>query len=464
MTVADTAAAPQDWTWSPQPEAQAVVDELLAAFLRRCPRADTLATRMKDGAGTRFKDWVDSIYIPAKDTELIARIEAVGFERTDLAVSCSLQAVYRNTKGLFPEIVTHDDDKLNVALKIERVADFMARQGVEITTETTSGVPGDPVRWTQAFPGDHAELWGIERHGVDHFGEANTTDETRTKAAYHLERLRTRPRHIAPGQEEAGFASIHERLDAAIADLGRDWTCDLFFQAERDYWMSRNRAGRVQYARQNAMGLGWANHDHHTFRCSRAHYPKVIAVLEKLGFFLREKFYAGGEAGWGAQVLEQPVTKIVIFADVDMRPDEVTGDFPHDGFGPKDDYGTVGLWVALHGESMLNAGMHHLECQFDWHALTNQLDKEAGIGMMAPFTTFPFLRQAFTEGERWAVAPERLDKLVSEGHISSEQAAKMREHGAIGSHLENLERNDGFKGFNQHGVSDIISRTDARKH
>ena len=35
--------------------------------------------------------------------------------------------------------------------------------------------------------------------------------------------------------------------------------------------------------------------------------------------------------------------------------------------------------------------------------------------------------------------------------------------GAIGSHLENLERNDGYKGFNQHGVSDIISRTDPRK-
>jgi hypothetical protein len=35
--------------------------------------------------------------------------------------------------------------------------------------------------------------------------------------------------------------------------------------------------------------------------------------------------------------------------------------------------------------------------------------------------------------------------------------------GAIGSHLENLERNDGYKGFNQTGVSDIIARTDPRK-
>jgi hypothetical protein len=33
----------------------------------------------------------------------------------------------------------------------------------------------------------------------------------------------------------------------------------------------------------------------------------------------------------------------------------------------------------------------------------------------------------------------------------------------LGSHLEILERNDGYKGFNQTGVSDIIARTDPRK-
>ena len=34
--------------------------------------------------------------------------------------------------------------------------------------------------------------------------------------------------------------------------------------------------------------------------------------------------------------------------------------------------------------------------------------------------------------------------------------------GAIGSHLEILERNDGYKGFNQTGISQIIRRTDPR--
>ena len=36
--------------------------------------------------------------------------------------------------------------------------------------------------------------------------------------------------------------------------------------------------------------------------------------------------------------------------------------------------------------------------------------------------------------------------------------------GAIGSHLENLERREGFKGFNQQAVSAIIAATDPRLH
>ncbi|MDB5291742.1 MAG: hypothetical protein JWL69_2983, partial [Phycisphaerales bacterium] len=75
---------------------------------------------------------------------------------------------------------------------------------------------------------------------------------------------------------------------------------------------------------------------------------------------------------------------------------------------------------------------------------------------------FPYLRQAFTEGEIWPVRPERIDRLLARNQITPEQAQRFREHGAIGSHLENLERNDGFKGFNQTGVSDIIQRTDPR--
>jgi hypothetical protein len=116
----------------------------------------------------------------------------------------------------------------------------------------------------------------------------------------------------------------------------------------------------------------------------------------------------------------------------------------------------------LHGEAFLEAGMHHLECQFDFDAARAQL-AEAGVETMAPFTDFPFLRQAFTTGEMWPVNPQRIDQLAAQCRISAEQADRFRREGALGSHLEILERNDGYKGFNQTGVSDIISRTDPRR-
>jgi hypothetical protein len=161
--------------------------------------------------------------------------------------------------------------------------------------------------------------------------------------------------------------------------------------------------------------------------------------------------------------MEQPYTGIITFNDVDLTPDELMGDFSHDGLAPREKLGTVGLWCALHGDSFNQAGMHHLEAQFDFDSLKDQLEREDGVKTMKPFTNFSYLRQAFTEGERWKVDPKRVQRARKAGYVTDEQAKQFTEQGAIGSHLENLERNAGFKGFNQTGVSEIISATDPRK-
>ena len=85
------------------------------------------------------------------------------------------------------------------------------------------------------------------------------------------------------------------------------------------------------------------------------------------------------------------------------------------------------------------------------------------VNTMKPFSDFPFLKQAFTEGERWPVRPERIERLVEAKLITAEQVKKFLKEGAIGSHLENLQRKGGFKGFNQKSVSVIIEATDPRK-
>jgi len=183
--------------------------------------------------------------------------------------------------------------------------------------------------------------------------------------------------------------------------------------------------------------------------------------LEELGFQCRERFYAGKEAGWGAQVLEQRDSSIVVFADVDLGPDEVSGDFAHQSLPPRDHLGTVGLWCKLHGEAFLQAGMHHLECRFAFNAARHRL-RRAGIEVMKPFTDLPYLRQAFTAGETWAVEPGRIEAASAAGLITRHEADEFLGSGAVGSHLEILQRDEGYKGFNKAGISEIIRDTDPR--
>jgi hypothetical protein len=107
--------------------------------------------------------------------------------------------------------------------------------------------------------------------------------------------------------------------------------------------------------------------------------------------------------------------------------------------------------------------VHHWEAWFDFDQLRAQLERQ-GVSTMKPFSNFEFLRQAFTEGERWPVRSERVEKLLREGLVTREQAERFSREGALGSHLENLQRRGGFKGFNQKSVSVIISATDPRKN
>lgn len=442
--------------WSTQPEAQRLVNDLVSEFLVSCSAAANLALRMLHESGTKFIDWVDHIQV-ARAEDIEQRLVETGFTRRAVpgAPHC-----YVHEGAMFPAVVLSGELPMTrVAIKADSVVDFLAAHGVADDLAVQGG-PMARMRRAPVFRSRGAELWVIERHGYRGFAIEEPDPAEAVATLRHKEAFRRRSRDL--GDDAHGYEHLNVLIDEAIADLGPDLTCDLFFFAEREHWQRRNKAAQVQFGRQNRLGLGWANHDHHTYRSSRERFSDLILVLEKLGFEPRERFYAGAEAGWGAQVMEQEACNITIFADVDMSPEELQGDFAHVGLEARRELGTVGLWCGLHGEAMLQAGMHHLECQFSFEALRDQL-AAANINTMAPFTSFPFLRQAFTEGERWPVAEKRLAKLVERGAITPSMALHFRMEGAIGSHLENLERNDGFKGFNQHGVSQIIAKTDPRK-
>jgi hypothetical protein len=438
--------------WQPQPLAGAIISDLVEDLCKRLPSVAALGVRLRQESGIRLIDLVDAIVVRGTPG-LSDRLRRSGFT---LQPRRGADICFSHGGGSFPDLILVPEPMLSVFIAVESVADFCAAHGLDGAIE---GEPGAPYRRVQAYGGEHCALWVVERHGYDGFQVTDLQPRYALDCQRVRERFRTRRRLFANDLD--GFDHAENLITQANLAVGRDMACELFFQAEREYWQRRNAAGRLQKARQDLLGLGWANHDHHTYRSSRACFLRLIQLLELLGLQCRERFYPGAQAGWGAQILEHPVTGIVVFADVDMSPQEAHQDFAHQGLPPGTALGTVGLWCALHGEAFLEAGMHHLEALFAFSDLTAQLS-ERGVEMMPAFTDFPHLRQAFTVGERWVVRRERVMRLLAGELIDAHQARSFLDAGVLGSHLENLERNDGFKGFNQSGVDHIIRDTDPR--
>jgi hypothetical protein len=424
----ETAAAAFDWPLAY--EAEALIARHLRMILDHHPVADRLARRMGEETGTDFFEWVDHLVFGPGGRDAW---EQAGFVVDDVPAPAGC-TVLHHPRAMLPRVVLDPaaiapDRPQRVAIRPERLDDFCAAMGVEALP---SAGPRAGYRQVIVAAGRSGELVAVERFADRGFVSREPSAE-RVHAIVRVQEL-WRSRRLA-GQEDAEAAQrAHHTLDRVLQLIDPDAACQLFFEEERRYWESRNRAARLQRRRQDRLGLGWGNHDHHTFRCSRAHFVDLIELLRRLGFTKRERYYAGAEAGWGAQILEQPTTGIVVFADVDLLPEETEIDFSARRLPPAPVLGTVGLWCGLHGDSLFGAGMHHLEARFDFDRLREQL-AAAGVGTMKPFSDFPFLRQAFTEGERWAVAEARLDRLLAAGLITAEQHATFRRVGGGGRHL-----------------------------
>ena len=449
---------PDNFNWPLAYEAETLLSTHINAFLAKNATAARLAARMHAETGTEFFEWVDHFTV-SPDHEKDFR--ALGFvpEATDTPAG---HLVLAHPHAMLPRILVTlksapSPFPRSLAIRPEFLADFMARQGL---TGEPACAPCARYRILNVSDENGSLFQAVERLGYRGF-LVNEPEPGFAAAVLKVRELwRARKRDFTDDND--GVKHAFDTLRKSTGLVGRDAACELFFAEEREFWMFRNRAGRVQKRRQDQLGLGWANHDHHTFRCSRQYFPDLVKFMEMLGLEKRERFYAGAEAGWGAQVMESAAVGIVVFADVDLLPDEVNEDYAAKRLPEIPAARTVGLWCGLHGDSFLQAGMHHLEARFNFPLLREQLAAE-GIVTMKPFSDFPFLKQAFTEGERWMVDPRRVDALLRKGIVTAAQAAGFIQDGAIGSHLENLERKGGFKGFNQQAVSAIIAATDPRR-
>lgn len=438
--------------WQRHAAAEQFILDNLDDFRSRCDTLARFEERLVKQASGWLLDWVDHLVLP-DSKHIRKRLTDIGFVVRPLAD----QTVWHHPGAQLPRaVLTNGKVPSGLALCVENLGDFLQANGFRGEIE---GEPFSPYRRARWDDGQGVALLAVERRGSS---DLSLTGQPEGRLAAYLSAMelwQTRPRK--GDDEDRLWEDLCRRVAKMVALLGFDVAAHLVCQGERQYWLSRNFAGRLQQGRQATLGLGWGNHDHYTFRSSRRHFSRLVKLFSGLGFLNRERFYAGDEAGWGAQVMENPTAGLTLFLDVDLAPEEVLTDFSQEDLPERKELGTVGLWCALHGDSILGGGMHHLAASFDFDRLVTDLIPY-GVEYMAPFSDFTYLRQAFSAAERWSVDPARVEKLVRDKVVSSEQGDKFLAKGAVGSHLENIQRRDGYKGFNKKNVSAIIRRTDPR--
>jgi hypothetical protein len=446
----DKSNEPGTFDWKLYEDQEKFQKELVNKFLTGNKAANELANRIEGHTQTRFFDWIDYIGF-SEDKFDIQDIIILNYkENKDIELPADTRMYLAPMSTLFP-ILIHPEDSSELAIHPESLRGF---QKVWTIKSEIKGKDNVPFNLLEIARQNDKGLFACERRGYNGFVVKEPNDADNYLAALDYFRKRKR-------DNEEDLSALEDKIKELATHLDKGRMADAFFRAEREYWEARNFAGRHQKKLQDDVGLGWGNRDHQAFRCSRENFSRIVGIFESIGMQPRERFYAGKQAGWGAQVLEHPICKEAIFADVDLNPQESAGDFAHEGLPPKKDLGTVGLWVGLHGESILSAGIHHLAALVDFQKTNTKLP-EQGVPVMAPFSTFPFLKQAFTQRQIWQPVESRMRALVVEGAIDDEQSARFLKEGTIGSHLEIIERNSGFKGFNQDSVSAIITATDPR--
>jgi hypothetical protein len=440
-------SARKDRVWERQQDGEAIIRSLLARMVTSSARTQAFSAQLHGATAIRLRDIVDHLVLASRDD--INQLEAAGWRQGE-------DGAWRNDEGMFPPVLM--GTKEGLWIKVESIDDFAVANGQVTAIE---GEPHAPLRRARVYDDKDATFGVIERNGFPGFEPVSSSKAELRQAQLCLQRFRARRREF--DSVEKGLDYTDALVGSVVEAIGPHRACDLWLKAEREYWMRRCRAGAVQWERQRSAGVGWANVDHHTYDGSRRHFRRAISIFEKLGYELREMLYAGELAGWGSQVLEQPVIGSTIFADVDLSPEELTIDFAHEDLPDLTRHRRAGLLSALLGESILEAGINHIAGLYDQRAFRQQA-QALNIATMAPFTEFEHLYQELTTGDWIAVDPTRVDALEREGHIGATEAESLRLNGSILSHLENIERNDAYKGFNREGIDAVLRKLDPRAH
>lgn len=402
-------------------DAAAFVRGALQQALELVPAARNFQQQLLDTCAVRFSDLVDSIGI--RDA---TALPAMGWRRSG-------PGVWTHPRLALPDVL--ERDKPCIAFRVEDLEHLLNMLGLETPVE---GQAFGPFRRARVFAASDVSFDAVERNGSNTHEALYLPERRIRRALIHQQLFRTRRREFRSA--EKGMAETRRLVSAAVADLGPNWACDLFLRAEREHWMRWCTAGLIQFRRQKRAGIGWSNIDHYTYLASREQAHEAMQMLLELGFQLDTTLNVDG---WASQVVRQPVLGAVVTIDLDLGANE---EFPAQSLPPLLWHGCAGLWVSLHGEGLLEGGLHHVACLLDRSAFP-RLAKGDGVSFIPPVSDRHEFFQQMTLADQRAIGPRRIDRLEQHELITGRQAEHFRLHGGLAAHLECVERNDGFSGF-----------------
>src|SRR4051812_18665983 len=256
--------APNQFDWPLAYEAEALIRQHVEWFCEKNAFAKQLAARMRAESGTDIFEWTDYLTLPFEERPKLLQVGLVAEEVAENGIGFTMS----HPEATLPTIRLLENNSPSIlALRPEFVADFIAAQRLASEPE---GEPFSRFRRVVVAAENGTRLEAIERHAYRGFN-LKALESNEVKAILKARELWfTRPRYFEKDAE--GVSAANRTLDRVLELVNADVACDLFFEAERHYWENRNRAAQIQKHRQDILGLGWGNHDHHTFRSSREHF------------------------------------------------------------------------------------------------------------------------------------------------------------------------------------------------
>ena len=312
-------AGPRPRPWSTEWSPSALEGNAFAA---------RLAERMRDETSTRFVDWVDHLVV-ADPPGLARRLHALGYARQAEPYAVGAP-VYAHPGGVFPRIAVADRATAprcrEVAIKVESVAAFSRAHdlGLEIV-----GYPLGPYR-VGRVAGERTSLAVVERRGYLGFEPFPGELAREGRMQPHAARDALAARELWQGRRRR-FDDDAEGFDATEATArtaSSSWPARPTWPATSSSRSSATTGSRGtgprRSRRRGRTGSAWAGRTTTTTRsAARAGSSRASSACSRRSASRSASGSTPGEhAGWGAQILEHPTTGIVIFADLDLAPDE----------------------------------------------------------------------------------------------------------------------------------------------